>query len=362
VWLTLVRNGSRRKPDAKMQRKPPSFWKRCRYRLEAVALELLAATIPLLSRKALLRVANGLGWLAFHLLRRERRVALTNLDIAFGPGKSTGEKKRIALSSFQNFARSFLGLFWAQRLDGAALEKWLEVDEESVRRAREIQARGKGIILITLHYGEWELLGLATAWLGFPMTVVAEQTRNPHLERIFSRLRGHTGNRSILQRFAVTKLFKALKRGECVGLLIDLNAPQGRGGIWLDFFGLPVFSNSSAAGLALRSGAAIVGTVAHPLPDGRVRIVYRPEVPVERTGDRVADLKAISQRCLDSCEAVIRQRPEFWLWFYRRWKFRPSEEKSNFPYYSIYHERLRLPRAQKGSANQSPSVPQQGGP
>lgn len=341
--------------------KPPSFWKRCRYRLEAAFLELLAAGIPLLSRRLLFRLANGLGWLAFHLLSRERRIALTNLEIAFGQSKSTAEKRPIALASFQNFARSFLGLFWTKRLRGAAMEKLIEVDAESLRLVREIHNRGRGIIFVALHYGDWELLGLATAKLGYPVTVVAEQTRNPHLERIFNRLRSQTGNRTILQRFAVTKLFKELKRGGSVALLIDLNAPQGRGGIWLEFFGLPVFNNYAVAALALRTSAAILPGIAHPLPDGRIRIVYGPEIPVETTGDHAADLRTISQRCLDACEKVIRERPDYWLWFYRRWKFRPSPEKGNFPDYSIYFERLRLPRAHKSSAAQSPSDPQQSG-
>jgi len=345
-----------------LRRKSPSFWKRCRHRIEAAFLALLAASIPLLSRRLLVGLANGLGRLAFHLLAYERRVALTNLDIAFGPDKSAAEKKRIVVTSFQNFARSFLGLFWAQRQGGAALEKLVEVDAESLRRVQELRHRGKAIIFVTLHYGEWEWLGLATARSGIPMTIVAEQTRNPHVERILNRLRSRTGNRTILQRFAVTKLFKELKRGGCVALLIDLNAPQGRGGIWLDFFGRPVFNNSAAAALALHTGAPIVGGVAYPLPDGRVRIVYGPEIPVEPTGDRAADLLAISQRCLDYCEAIIRDRPDFWLWFYRRWKFRPSPEKGNFPDYSIYFERLRLPRAQKDRANQRARVGRHGDP
>lgn len=346
----------------KTRRRPPSLWKRCRYVLEAAALEFLAGVLPLLSRRTFVRIANGLGHLAYHVLPRERRVALTNLDIAFGASKEAGEKKRIAIAAFQNFSRGFLGLFWAQRLDASDLEKLVEVDQESLKRVREIHARGKGIIFVTLHYGDWELLGLATAWLGFPMTIVAEQTRNPHVERIFNRLRSRTGNNTILQRFAMPKLFKALKRRECIALLIDLNAPQGRGGVWLDFFGLPVFNNSAAAALALHTGAPIVGGVAYPLPDGRARIVYSPEIRVEPTGDRVADLNAISQRCLDYCETVVREQPEFWLWLYRRWKFRPSAERGKFPDYSIFFERLRLPRAQKSSATQSPSVPQQSGP
>jgi len=84
----------------------------------------------------------------------------------------------------------------------------------------------------------------------FPMTIVTEQMNNPHVARIFERLRGRTGSRIILQWGAMTKLFKALKRGECVALLIDLNAVPRRGGLWLDFFGKPVFSYSAAAALA----------------------------------------------------------------------------------------------------------------
>ena len=98
------------------RQKAPSLWKRVRYPLEALILELLAATVPLLSRKMLVRVANAIGWIAFHVAVGERRIALTNLDIAFGSTKSRSDKRRIACSAFQNFARSFLGLFWAKRL------------------------------------------------------------------------------------------------------------------------------------------------------------------------------------------------------------------------------------------------------
>ena len=290
------------------RRQPLSSWKRVRYRLEWVLLESLAAVVPLLSRTMLVRLANAAGWLAFRWLARERRIALTNLDIAFGQTKSAEEKRRIACSAFQTFARSFLGLFWSRRLNRATLDKWIEVDADNLRQVEEARARGKGIIFVTLHYGEWELLGLATALCGFPMTIVMEQIRNPRIARLFERLRGRDGNRIILQRFALTKLFKALKRGESIALLIDLNAVPSRGGIWLDFFGKPAFSYSVAAGLALHTGAAIVGGVAHPLPDGRIRIVYGPEISYSSTGNTEYSLP--EHRCapkrLPSCAFWLR--------------------------------------------------------
>jgi lauroyl/myristoyl acyltransferase len=340
-------------------RRKPSSWKRFRYRLEGLLLELLAALVPRLPRKTLVGLANAAGGFAFHLVARERRIALTNLDIAFGSTKSAEEKRRIACSAFQTFARSFLGLFWSRRLTEATLEQLVEVDTESLRLVEKARARGKGIIFITLHYGEWELLGLATALRNFPMTIVTEQLRNPHVTRIFERLRGRAGSRIILQRLAVTKLFKALKRGECIALLIDLNALPSRGGIWLDFFGKPVFSYSAAAALALHTGAAIIAAVAHPLPDGRMRIVYGPEIPHAATGNDEADLRVVSQDCLRFCEEMIRQRPEHWLWFYRRWKFRPTAEVGGFPYYSRYIEEVRPRRNQTIQVNQSPAAPQE---
>lgn len=321
-------------------RKPPSPWKRFRYRLEAAFLELLAVLIPLLSRKMLVRIANVLGWVAFHLLGRERDIALMNLDLAFGSTKSAEEKRRIARSSFQTFARTFLGLFWGQRLNRATLDSVVEFDVEGLRLVEEVRARGKGIMFITLHYGEWEVLGLATALRGFTITIVTEEMRNPHAVRILDRLRGHAGSRIISQRFAMTKLLKALKRGECIALLVDLNAMPNRGGLWLDFFGKPVFSYSTAA-LALRTDAPIVAALAHPLPDGRVRVVYGPEITCTPTGNEEEDLHVLSQKCLQFCEQSIRQRPEFWLWIYRRWKFRPTADPSGYPKYSHYAERIR---------------------
>ncbi len=344
------------------RQKTPSLWKRFRYRLEALVLEVLAATVPLLSRKMLVRIANGIGWIAFHVAASDRRIALTNLDIAFGSTKSPEDKRRIARAAFQNFARSFLGLFWTKQLNPETLNQVVEIDPDNLRMAEAARARGKGIVFVAFHFGEWELLGVSMALLGFPMTIVMEQLRNPHLTHIFERLRGHGLNHIILQRHAMTKLLKALKRGECVALLIDLNAVPSRGGIWLDFFGKPVFGFSGPAALAKHTGAAIIGTVAHPLPDGRVRVVYGPEIPCATTGDEEADLRVTSQQCLRYCEELIRREPERWLWFYRRWKFRPTAERGDFPYYSRWIEEVRPARAQTTEATQSTSVPQQSGP
>jgi len=345
-----------------IEQKPRMRQKPIQHALGGLLLGMVAALVPLLSRRVLARIANAVGWLAFHVARRERRVALTNLDIAFGPSKSPEEKRRIACSAFQTSVRSTLGLFWAPRLNREILNEMAEFDAEGLRRIEECRARGKGIILLTMHYCDWEFHGLATALQGFPMTVVAQPARNPHATRIVERLRASTGNRIIPRRSAVTKLFKALKRGENIALLIDQNAPPRRGGVWLDFFGKPVFGYSVAAGLALRTGAAIMPCFVHPLPDGRMRVVYGPEVPCTRTGDDDADIQVISQECLRYCENVIRRQPEYWLWFYQRWKFRPTTDQGDFPFYSRCIEELLSPRMQADADSQGSGIPEKAAP
>jgi Kdo2-lipid IVA lauroyltransferase/acyltransferase len=316
----------------KGRRKQFSAGKRLRFRLETLALRIVAWLVPKFPRRSVQRFAHGVGWLAYHLLRRERRIALANLDLAFDTSKSREEKESIARASVQNFAATVLCLFWAPRLTPAVVDKLAEVEPEGLHRVRELKAHGKPIIFITLHYGDWELLGLASGFLAIPMTVVQEAMRNEALEEVFGPLRGRSGHRIVPNRFAGVTLLKTLKRGGNIALLNDLNATAKRGGVWLDFFGVPVFNNAAAGALALRSGAAIVCGVAHPLPDGRTRIVYYPAIECSPTDDA----KAINQQALNLCEAVIRAAPEHWLWSYKRWKFRPSEDWGNYPFYSRY--------------------------
>ena len=308
--------------------------KRARYFLVAMAVAALGRVVVWLPHRAVRRLGSVAGWLGYFLLRHERRVARANLELAFGAGKSRPEKARIARASMQTFAATMLGLLWAPRLSREALDDLVEVDVEGLALVREIRASGRGIIFVTPHYGDWELLGLATGFLGIPVTIIAERMRNQRLEEFLARRRAVSGNRILPNRGSALALFKALKRGECTALLMDLTATRRHGGVWLRFFGVPVFTYAAAGALALHTGAAIIGAVARPLPDGRMRLCYGPEIPCPSTGDFNTDLVAANQRCLDFCEQVIREMPEPWLWTYKRWKFRPAGDTGPYPDYA----------------------------
>jgi KDO2-lipid IV(A) lauroyltransferase len=302
------------------RRKPLSAGQRLQFFLTWLAAESLAWVIPVFPRRLVVRLGRALGWLAY--CGQVRRISRENLQLAFGHADD-----RIGRASLQNLVATVLGLFWGRRLTPENYRQFVEIDEASLAHANEVLKRGHGLVFATLHFGDWELLGLTAAFHGWPITIVQEAMRNRRLQDLLSRLRGVTGHRVIPQEFAVTKLFRALREGGATALLIDLSSNRRGGGVWLDFFGLPVFSSPAFAALALRSGAPVLFAYALPLPDGRVRLVYGPEIAGK-------DILELSQNAYRLCEDLIRRHPQFWLWSYKRWSPRPTEEQGRYPSYS----------------------------
>ena len=316
--------------------KPIPLRKRVQFQLETLVAVAALRLIPHLPRRMVTRLGRTIGWLAYYLLPQQRRLALANLDLAFGSTKTPTDKARIARASSQNIAATVLAHFWATRLTRQTLDEIAVADPEGLKLLAALRVKRRATILITLHYGDWELLGLATGLYGTHLTIVSRTIRNPLLENVITRLRKQSGHEIISSHRAVVKLLKALTRGDCVALLIDQHVALRSGGIWCDFFGVPVLTTPIVARLAQHSGAAIIGAVAYPLPDGRLRIVYGPEIRYEPTGDDQADMRNITQQCLQFCEKVIREQPEHWLWSYKRWKARPTAEMGRYPYYSVH--------------------------
>jgi KDO2-lipid IV(A) lauroyltransferase len=280
----------------------------------------------------MLRLGDLLGTAAYILLGENRRVAYANLQIAFGDAMPRRRKAWLVRHTFRHFARTILGMFWSKRLGPDDLHKYVEF--ENVELLREVQARGKGVVIVSMHFHDWELGTLALGWLGAPMTVVTEPTRNPAIERRVSALRTRSGNKAVPPRFALIRTARALQRGELVGMLVDVNGRRNRGGVWLDFFGLPVFNSAAEAVMAQRWGAALLFVHVEPGAEGKTRIVFGPEIPHASSGDFAADVKTVGQECVRRCEQLIRGRPEHWLWTYKRWKRRPTPEVGAFPFYS----------------------------
>jgi KDO2-lipid IV(A) lauroyltransferase len=179
-------------------------------------------------------------------------------------------------------------------------------------------ARGRGVILVAGHLGNWELAGAYLAARGLPMEAVARQQENPLFDAWLTRTRSRTGMRVIYDGDAVRRVPRALRAGAAVALMMDQGA-VGLASTWVPFFGRFAKTPRGPATFALRMQAPIVFVAPLREPDGRFTIRFE-EVPVRDTGDRQADVDGIVADCTAVLEKWVRLAPGQYFWHHRRWK------------------------------------------
>ncbi|MCY4658669.1 MAG: lysophospholipid acyltransferase family protein [Acidobacteria bacterium] len=288
---------------------------RARNRLEHGAVVVVRLVARCLPRPLSLGLGTALGRL-FHALHRPRReLAVANLRAAF-PARSDAECRAILRATFEQFGRHVVDFL---NFSGMRPERMLAlVEVDGAAHVERAQARGRGVMYFTGHFGSWELQVLVHAYRFGPIVMVARTLDNPLLERMIERLRGSAGTRVVPRRGAVRGLLGALKRGESVGMMIDQHM-QDRSAVEVSFFRRSASTTSAIAALALRTGAPIIPVFALPIPRGRYRLVY--EAPVEPPAPDDPDpVRTYTQRCTDVLETYVRRYPHLWLWMHRRWR------------------------------------------
>lgn len=305
-----------------------SSWKSLRYQLEWMGVRLLAAIVPRLSRRVAVQFARIAGAFAAHLDRQGRRVALSNLEAAFGDRFSAAERARITRQSYQQFAATMIDLFWSPRINVKNYRELIDLGgfEEF---ARTVGPTGP-CIFAACHYGNFEWSGLTVGYLGMPGTIIAQEFKNPKLDPIFNHLRQQSGHQMAQREGAIVRLYKTLRRHGTVAILVDLTLHPRQPSVAIDCFGMKMPVTFAHAWLHRRTGLPIVPVHQEPLPGGRCRVVFHPklEIPPEATDQEIAQL------CWDQFEPVFRQNPAGWLWMYKYWRFRPTHAARPYPFYS----------------------------
>jgi len=306
-----------------------SAWKKIRYRLEWFVVMGAAKMIPLLSRNACYRLAQIIGALAAFFDRAGRRVALSNLEVAFGHQFSPARRAEIVRESYQNFARTMIDLFWSPRLTRENYSRYIDV--ENLELWAEQTKPGKPVIFACCHYSNFEWVAVAANFFGIESALVAQEFKNELLNPIFVGLRESSGQRVIPRAGAVLRLFKTLHRGGRVAILTDLTIPAQLPTVVIDCFGLKTSVTFAHAWAHRRAGAAVINVHCEPLPRGRYRVVFHP--PIEFPPE--ASFQEIAQICWDQFEPYVRQNPAPWLWMYKHWRYRPlNEAPALYPFYA----------------------------
>jgi lauroyl/myristoyl acyltransferase len=322
-----------------------SLWKRFRYRLEWLGLMLVAKTIPLLSRRGCFHLANLFGALMSIFDRRGRAVALANLEVAFGTTMSILQRKKIARESFQHFARTMLDLFWSSRLNAQNFSRYIDISEAEFFELTGI-GPNEPFIMGCYHYSNFEWLSLAGGFVNYPASIIAQNFKNPLLDPVFKQLREQSGHTMVAREGAVVRLYKALRRGGRVALLIDLTVPPDVGSVVIDCFGLKTSVTVAHAWLHKKTDVPMVPAHCEPLPNGRYRVVFHRKID----NVQALTLAQIAQACWDEFEPHVREHPAPWLWMYKHWRYRPRDAQAEtYPFYahvSPPFERLLRAQAQ----------------
>src|SRR5438552_10053313 len=310
-----------------------SQWKRIRYRLEWAGLFFATKLIPLCSRAVCNHLALTAGALLSLLDRPRYRVALSNLEAAFGDRFSRAEQRKIARESFQHFARTMVDLLWSPRLTLQNFSRYIEWQN------LEETARGTGpersIMIACYHYGNFEWLSLACGFLDLKGTIISQEFKNALLDPIFKKLREQSGHELIPRQGGIVRLYKVLRRKGRTALLVDLTLHPKMPSVAIDCFGLKTSVTSAHAWLNEQTGAPIIPAHTEPLANGRYRLVFHPKIEtVGRSHQQIA------QACWNSFEPYVRKNPAPWLWMYKHWRYKPVKADRPYPFYARTHGRF----------------------
>lgn len=289
--------------------------KRIVFVLETAFALLLGFISSHLNRRNRTNFGEFLGNLTRLVARNRVRIALENLARAF-PEQSHQWHKSIMKKSFENLGITLVEFLTLHSLSEKDIKEYVQFDNiELIQKAYE---QGRGVILLSGHYGNWEFLAYSVfVYLRIPVLIIVKPLANYILDRIINKYRTRLGNSVVSMYEAAFKVVKNLREGGVVALLADQSATKDKD-IFVDFFGIPSATFESPAFLALKYKVPII--IGFAERRGSTYFVHLDEIrfdDLEFSKDGVAEL---TRRHTQKLEEAIRRRPELWVWQHRRWK------------------------------------------
>lgn len=269
-----------------------------------------------LSFSASRRIGIWLGDAVFTLTRFRKRVTLENLRHAF-PEKDEAELRAIARGAYRNYGIALLESLWAGGQDEETLRRVVAVVNREV--LTEALRRRKGVLLLSAHYGSWELLASAVRLqLGMPMGMIVQRQRNKRIDEVFEKNRTRFQNFTIPMGPSSRRVLKALADNQVVIVLGDQSGPKEA--VFVDFFGRPAATHRGVAAFSLKTGAPILMGFLVRQPDGTYSFTLEDIDQSDLGVSEEEKIVELTRRHVAVLERWIRRHPDHWLWMHKRWK------------------------------------------
>jgi KDO2-lipid IV(A) lauroyltransferase len=296
-----------------------------RHRGEFALFRLGLALLRLLPKGAPTTAGRLVARALFRVAPSRRRILFKNLLASF-PDKPSTEIAAIARGCVETFGATFVDFLVATDLSRDEFPAYAPVT--GVEHLKAARARGKGVFLLSAHFGSWEIGAIAVGLLGEPIVSVVRPLDNPLLEAELTRRRTQFGNRVVAKKEAAREILRTLRANGTVAMLIDQNVLE-REAIFVPFFGRAAATTPSLALFQLKTGAAVLPVFTWPIGGGRYETRFEQPIWPEEFDlpglDRAARVRKATTRYLSAIETVIRKKPSAWLWMHNRWRTRPPD-------------------------------------
>ena len=294
--------------------------------LGRMGLNFFSFIIKFMSESSVHVLADFISKVGYYIAGRHRRIAIESLKIAFGKNKSQQEIEQIAKDSLRNIVKSaFEMLFFIEHPS-------LIGDKVTIQGKDYLDSafsEGKGAIVVSAHFGNFPLMLVKLAQIGYKTNTIMRYMRDKKIENYFSKKRTELGIKTIYstpRNRCVAKSLEVLKANEMVFIPMDQNF--GTGGIFVDFFGMKAATATGPAVFALRTKAPIFPMfIVRNKKDNSLKIIIEAPLHIEESKDNKEVVQRTVQKITNIIEDYIRKYPEQWGWIHRRWKSRPKNEK-----------------------------------
>jgi KDO2-lipid IV(A) lauroyltransferase len=285
--------------------------------LEYILFLILEKTVPILPLSFSHFLAEIYAYVFYYIIPIRKKTAISNLKLAF-PEKDEKEIHKIVKGVYKNVLIVIFEFFYMRKLKTEGLKSIISVTNPE--KYEECLARGKGVVVVSAHFGNWELMAHGVARvIGHPVYVIVKKQSNEKLDVRINEIRESGGNKMIEMQNAPRGVLTALRENKIVAILGDQTAPKDNS-VKVHFFvdGVPTFEG--AARFAIKTGASVLFAAPVRNKDYSYTVEMK-EIDMAKYKDYTDEnIKALTQEHTSMLEAAIRKNPDHWLWFHRRFK------------------------------------------
>ena len=287
-------------------------------------LRLFSARLTALPHERLMKVGARWGWLLGSLIRFRRKLVLEALASAFAD-KTKSELAGMADAMYRYMGMNLVESMRMDSIDSAFVERY--VDAAEAERFLDVYRQNRGVIALTAHLGNFDLLCLASGIVGIPLTIISKELRPQALNEYWTAARTRFGLKILPNRNSARACLRVLRDRGVLGFVLDQNMKRHEG-IFVEFFGRQACTSPGLAVLSSQAGAPVVPIFIVRTTGGSHRVIVLD--PIEPPPDRKPDtILEATQRYTSIIEEMVRQYPEQWFWIHRRWKTQPLPVSAN---------------------------------